>query len=52
MGGGREGGRIETGDFKIVCIIELLSLVSALESSGDHAAALRWEAGTSILCQT
>lgn len=53
MGEGRqrEGGRIETGDLQVVvCINELLSLAPEMESSGNHTAALRWEAERSILC--
>lgn len=47
----REGGRIETGDLQVVvCINELLSLAPEMESSGNHTAALRWEAERSILC--
>lgn len=46
-----EGRRTETGDLQVIlCINELLSLAPATESSGNHTAALRWEAGRNIFC--
>lgn len=49
----REGRRIETGDLQVIlCALvnELLSLAPAKESSGNHTAAVRWEAGRNIFC--